>query len=132
MRPVKIQIRLRIRAVWSESSLDAYWMSKDAKFLLADNKKSDAQAVLSSLGAQGTFSHAADPLSIRRQSQANSVDPVQTPQNSAFDQSLHCKLKVKKIAFVNKEDTTDPKMGVSVLLRLVINSNEVCNTAYAL
>ena len=29
VRPVKIQIRLRIRAVWSESSLDAYWIAKD-------------------------------------------------------------------------------------------------------
>ena len=29
-RPAKIQIRLRIRAVWSESSLDAFWIAKDA------------------------------------------------------------------------------------------------------
>ena len=43
-----------------------------------------------------------------------------------------CKLNVKKIAFGNKEHTTDQKMGVSVLLRLFISSNEVCNTAYAL
>ena len=42
------------------------------------------------------------------------------------------KLNVKKIAFGNKEDTTDKKMGVSVLLRLFISSNEVCNTAYTL
>ena len=34
------------------------------------------------------------------------------------------------IAFGNKEHTTDKKMGVSVLLRLFISSNEVCNTAY--
>ena len=40
--------------------------------------------------------------------------------------------KVKKIAFGNKERTTDQKMGVSVLLRLFISSYEVCNTAYAL
>ena len=32
VRPVKIQIRLRIRAVWSESSLNAFWIAKDAKF----------------------------------------------------------------------------------------------------
>ena len=44
----------------------------------------------------------------------------------------HWKLNVKKIAFGNKEHTTRKKMGVSVLLRLFINSNEVCNTAYAL
>ena len=41
------------------------------------------------------------------------------------------KKNVKKIAFGNKEHTTDKKMGVSVLLRLFISSNEVCNTAYA-
>ena len=41
-------------------------------------------------------------------------------------------INVKKIAFGNKEHTTDKKMGVSVLLRLFISSNEVCKTAYAL
>ena len=41
-------------------------------------------------------------------------------------------INVKKIAFGNKEHTTDKKMGVSVLLRLFISSNEVCNTTYAL
>ena len=44
---------------------------------------------------------------------------------------LHVIRNVKKIAFWNKEHTTDKKMGVSVLLRLFISSNEVCNTAYA-
>ena len=29
MRPVKIQISLRIRAVWLESSLGAVWIAKD-------------------------------------------------------------------------------------------------------
>ena len=46
--------------------------------------------------------------------------------------SLFCKINVKKIAFGNKEHTTDKKMGVSVLLRLFISSNGVCNTAYTL
>ena len=41
------------------------------------------------------------------------------------------KLK-QKIAYGNKERTTDKKMGVSDLLKLFISSNEVCNTAYAL
>ena len=41
-------------------------------------------------------------------------------------------INVKQIAFGNKEHTTDKKMGFSVLLRLFISSNEVCNTAYAL
>ena len=36
VRPEKILIRLRIRAVWSESSLDVFWIVKDAKFLHAD------------------------------------------------------------------------------------------------
>ena len=37
VRPAKIQIRLRIRAVWSESSLGLFWIAKDAKCLHADN-----------------------------------------------------------------------------------------------
>ena len=46
---------------------------------------------------------------------------------------LRCsKINVKKIAFGNKEHTADMKMGISVLLRLFISSNGVCNTAYAL
>ena len=45
---------------------------------------------------------------------------------------IKCTINVKKIALGNKEHTTDKKMGVSVLLRLFISSNEVCNTAYAL
>ena len=51
MRWAKIQISLRIRAVWSESSLGAIWIAKDAKFLHADNEDwfncADAQANLS-------------------------------------------------------------------------------------
>ena len=31
--PAKIQIGLRIRAVWSESSLGDFWIAKDTKFL---------------------------------------------------------------------------------------------------
>ena len=41
VRPAKIQISLRIRAVWSESSPGAFWIAKDAKFLHADNEDSD-------------------------------------------------------------------------------------------
>ena len=41
VRPTKIQISLRIRAVWSESSLRAVWIAKDAKSLHADNEDSD-------------------------------------------------------------------------------------------
>ena len=41
VRPVKIQIRLRIRAVRSESSQDAFWVVKDVKFLHANNEDSD-------------------------------------------------------------------------------------------
>ena len=44
LRPAKIQINLRIRAVWSESSLVAFWIVKDAKFLHADNENSNHTA----------------------------------------------------------------------------------------
>ena len=40
----KIQISLRIRADWWESSLSAVWKAKDAKFLHADNADSDQTA----------------------------------------------------------------------------------------
>ena len=42
--PVKILISLRIRAGWSESSLGAFWIAKDAKFLHANNKDSEQTA----------------------------------------------------------------------------------------
>ena len=38
VRQAKIQISLRFRAVWSESSLRAFWITKDAKFLHVDNE----------------------------------------------------------------------------------------------
>ena len=38
VRPLKIQISLRILAVWSESSLVAFSIDKDAKFLHAATK----------------------------------------------------------------------------------------------
>ena len=41
VRPAKIHISLRIRAVWSESSLCAFWIAKDAKFLRAHNEDSN-------------------------------------------------------------------------------------------
>ena len=43
-RPAKILISLRIRADWSESSLGAIWIAKDAKFLHADNEDSNQTA----------------------------------------------------------------------------------------
>ena len=52
--PAKIQISLRIRAVWSESSLGAFWIAKAVKCLREDNEWSDcsnAQSDQSSLGA---------------------------------------------------------------------------------
>ena len=48
-RPAKIQISLRIRAVWSESSLGAFRIAKDAKFVHADNESSDQTAPTRSL-----------------------------------------------------------------------------------
>ena len=44
MRPAKIQISLRIRAVWSESSLGTFWIARDAKFLHSDNEDSEQTA----------------------------------------------------------------------------------------
>ena len=37
MRPAKIQISLHIRAIWPESSMGAFWIANDAKFLHAEN-----------------------------------------------------------------------------------------------
>ena len=51
VRPVKTQISLGIRPVWSESSLCPQWVAKDPSFLHADSKDwsdwADAQADLS-------------------------------------------------------------------------------------
>ena len=44
MRLAKIQISLRIRAVWSESSLGAFRIAKDAKILYADIEDSEQTA----------------------------------------------------------------------------------------
>ena len=41
MRPVNIPIGLHIRAVWLESSLGAFWLTKNAKFLHAYNEAAD-------------------------------------------------------------------------------------------
>ena len=41
VRPVKIQISLRIRAVWSETSLGALWIVNDARIVHEDNEDSD-------------------------------------------------------------------------------------------
>ena len=49
MRLAKIQISLRIRAVWSESSTGAFWIAKDAKVLHADNEDSDHAARMRTL-----------------------------------------------------------------------------------
>ena len=39
--PSKTQIRLRIRAVWSESSMVALWVATGSTFLQAKNQRSD-------------------------------------------------------------------------------------------
>ena len=44
VRLAKIQISLRVRAVWSESSLGAFWIAKDARFDHEDNIYSDQSA----------------------------------------------------------------------------------------
>ena len=60
----KIKISLCIGAVWSESSWDAFWIAKDAKFSHEDNEDwsdcADVQDDLSLCWAnmsEGTFSH---------------------------------------------------------------------------
>ena len=58
---------------------------------------------------------------------------VSVSSSSLFHHRLYfMQINVKKIAIGNKEYTTDQKMGVSVLLRLFISSNEIYNTTYAL
>ena len=44
VHPAKIQISLRVRAVWSESSQGAFWITKDAKNLHADSEDFDLTA----------------------------------------------------------------------------------------
>ena len=44
VRQAKNQIRLRIRAVWSESSLGAFWLAKDVKYLYEDYEDSEQTA----------------------------------------------------------------------------------------
>ena len=44
VRPAKIQISLRIRAVWSEFSLGAFLIDKDAKLFHVDNENSEQTA----------------------------------------------------------------------------------------
>ena len=47
MRPAKILISLRIRAVWSESSSDTVWIAKDTKYSCGQQRFcADAQAEL--------------------------------------------------------------------------------------
>ena len=49
VRQGKIQINLHVGAVWSESSLGAFCIAKDAKFLHADNEDSNQTARMRSL-----------------------------------------------------------------------------------
>ena len=53
-----IQISLRIRIAWSESSLGAPWLAKDAKFLHANNEDADQIVRLVQM-SEDTFSHIA-------------------------------------------------------------------------
>ena len=41
VRPAKIQISLRITAVWSESPMGVFWIAKGAKFLQGDKEDPD-------------------------------------------------------------------------------------------
>ena len=44
MRPAKIQFSLHIHAIWSESSLGAFWTAKDTRFLNTMNEDFDQTA----------------------------------------------------------------------------------------
>ena len=64
MRPAKIQLSLRIRAVWTESSLGAVWITKHAKFLHTDKEDSGLTVKMCRLiwvcvSRTCTFSHVA-------------------------------------------------------------------------
>ena len=63
MHPAKIQISLRIRAVWSEYSLGAFWIAKDTNFILADNEDSGLRLRWSHI-LRGMFSHVAAQIII--------------------------------------------------------------------
>ena len=71
VRSAKIQISLRIRAVWSESSLGAFWMAKDAKFLHVGYEDSNQSAPMRLLWvrwehiSEGIFSDVAVHLCIK-------------------------------------------------------------------
>ena len=53
MRQAKIKISLRIRSVWSESSLGAFWIAKFEKFLQANDEDSDQTVRMSRLNFVG-------------------------------------------------------------------------------
>ena len=57
VRPTKIQISLHIRAVWSDSSLDAILIAMDAKFLNEDNEDSDQTAWIHRLILSLRYAH---------------------------------------------------------------------------
>ena len=54
--PAKILIRLRTRAVWSESSLGAFWIAKDAQNEYSDQT---VHSVRWAHMSEGTCSHVA-------------------------------------------------------------------------
>ena len=58
VRQANFQISLRIRAVWSESSLGAFWIANDAEFLFEENDESNQTARMS----EGALSHVAAHL----------------------------------------------------------------------
>ena len=57
VRPVKIPVSPRIRAVWSETSLGAFQIVNDAKFLPADNEDYDQAAQTAQADLSLRFAH---------------------------------------------------------------------------
>ena len=75
VRPANTQISLRIRPVWSDSSLCAQWVAKDLSFLHADSKDS--------LGAHSfcwfchVAAHIEEPSELQQNDCSPSEDSVQ-------------------------------------------------------
>ena len=96
MRPVKIQISLRIRAVWSEASLGKFLIPKNAKFFHAINVRSDQTArkpILTEIASSNTPENLVQTL----QNSKNPPDNVNCSislfslyeEGSAFPTTMH-------------------------------------------
>ena len=99
-RSAKIQISLRIRAVWSESSLDAFWIAKDAKFVHAGIEESDLTARMRRL--IWVFGQTLKVTFFRVTAQIDSQRFVRTNANNGNPDSLSiCAVSLHILQFLN-------------------------------